>query len=248
MQRARARWSAEKVVAAGILIFAVSTMMAGTLHRIPELAAVMLAGGAAWIVFISLFNVLVLNLTPDWVRARVLAITMLVFQGGMAAGSATWGAVAAHWGIHSALLWSGLGTMATASLGLFLRLPEGTVDLTPWNHWKMPATDEAGILADDDAGPVMVTVEYDVIPERTAEFIKAMHEYGRIRRRDGASRWGIFRDVESVEHFVETFIVASWAEHLRQHERMTQADRELEDLLRNFVRNDPTVRHLIYAQ
>jgi hypothetical protein len=112
----------------------------------------------------------------------------------------------------------------------------------------MPATDEVGILADDDTGPVLVTVEYDVIPERTAEFIKAMHAYGRIRRRDGASRWGVFRDVESVEHFVETFIVSSWAEHLRQHERMTQADRELEDRLRNFVRNDPTVHHLIYAQ
>ena len=74
-----------------------------------------------------------------------------------------------------------------------------------------------------------------------------MHAYGRIRRRDGASRWGIYRDVESANRFTETFIVTSWAEHLRQHERMTQADRELEDRLRNLVRNSPTVRHLLYA-
>jgi MFS family permease len=247
MQRARARWSAEKIVAGGILIFAVATMLAGALHRIPELAAAMLAGGASWIVFISLFNVLVLNLTPDWVRARVLAITMLVFQGGMAAGSATWGAVAGRWGIHSALLWSGLGTLATSSFGLFLRLPDGAVDLTAWNHWKVPSTAEAGVIADGDAGPVLVTVEYEVIPEHVPEFINAMHAYGRIRRRDGASRWGIYRDVESASRFIETFIVSSWAEHLRQHERMTQADRELEDRLRNLVRISPTVRHLLYA-
>jgi len=207
----------------------------------------MLAGGASWIVFISLFNVLVLNLTPDWVRARVLAITMLVFQGGMAAGSATWGAVAGHWGIHSALLWSGLGTLATSSFGLFLRLPDGAVDLTAWNHWKVPSTAETGVIGDADAGPVLVTVEYEVIPEHVQEFIKAMHAYGRIRRRDGASRLGIYRDVESASRFIETFIVASWAEHLRQHERLTHADRELEDRLRNLVRNSPAVRHLLYA-
>ena len=51
----------------------------------------MLIGGAAWISFISLFNVQVLNQAPDWVRARVLAVSMLVFQGAVAAGSAAWG-------------------------------------------------------------------------------------------------------------------------------------------------------------
>jgi MFS family permease len=248
MQRARARWSTEKVVTIGIAAFAVATMLAGALHNIPALAAVMLAGGAAWIVFISLFNVLVLNLTPDWVRARVLAVNMLVFMGGMAGGSATWGAVADRFGIHSALLWAGVGTLATTSLGLFLRLPEAPVDLSAWNHWRMPAVDEATIRDENDAGPVLVTVEYEVIPERTAEFVKAVHQYGRIRRRDGASRWGIFRDIENAERFVESFIVASWAEHLRQHERLTKADRELEERLNAYIRHEPIVHHLIYAE
>jgi hypothetical protein len=173
---------------------------------------------------------------------------MLVIQGGMAGGSATWGAVASHFGIHSALLWAGLGTLATASLGLFLRLPEETVDLTAWNHWRLPAVDEATNSDMNDAGPVLVTAEYEVIPGRTSEFVKAMHQYGRIRRRDGASRWGIFRDVEDAERFDESFIVASWAEHLRQHERITQADREIEERLRTYVRKEPTVRHLIYVE
>jgi Transmembrane secretion effector len=83
----------------------------------------------------------------------------------------------------------------------------------------VPAIQEGAFSNDDDAGPVLVTVEYDVAAERVSEFVEAMHRFGRIRRRDGASRWGIFRDLETPGRFVETFIVASWAEHLRQHDR-----------------------------
>jgi len=60
--------------------FGLGTIAAGLLQRLPALAASMLIAGAAWIVFISLFNVIILNLAPDWVRARVLAVSMLVIQ------------------------------------------------------------------------------------------------------------------------------------------------------------------------
>jgi hypothetical protein len=69
MQRARVRWSADVIVSVGIAVFGLTTI-----------------------------NVHVLNQTPDWVRARVLAVSMLVFQGAVAAGSATGGAVAARVG------------------------------------------------------------------------------------------------------------------------------------------------------
>src|SRR5580692_4747780 len=139
MQRARSRWSADVIVSAGIGIFGLTMIAAGSLRVLPFLSAVMLIGGAAWISFISLFNVQVLNQAPDWVRARVLAVSLLVFQGGVAAGSAIWGAVAAREGVGNALLWAGVGAIASSALGLFLRLPDTTVDLTPWNHWRLPA-------------------------------------------------------------------------------------------------------------
>jgi hypothetical protein len=91
----------------------------------------------------------------------------------------------------------------------------------------------------------MVTVEYAVMPKRTAEFVDAMHEYGRTRRRDGAYRWAIFRDTEVVGRYLEIFLVNSWAEHLRQHERQTQADRELEGRINSYLSGEPKVRHLI---
>jgi MFS family permease len=242
LQRARARWPADVVVSAGIAIFGLSTIAAGLLHAIWVLAAVMIAGGAAWVSFISLFNVQVLGLAPDWVRARVLAIAMLVFQGSVAAGSAIWGAVATHLGMSAALAGAGVGALLTTLLALLLPLPDANVDLTPWNDWPAPTVN----LGSDHDGPILITVEYEVVPEREAEFIEAMRDYGRVRRRDGASRWGFCRDLESHDRYLETFLVSSWDEHLRQHDRLTRADSHLEKRLRGYVRNPPAVRHLIY--
>ena len=123
----------------------------------PPLTPVMLVAGAAWIVFLSLFNVLVLNNTPDWVRARVLAVSTLVFQGAVAAGSAAWGAVAVRLGVGRALLCAGARTLAMTALALFLKLPDETVDLTSWNHWRRPAVDNDTVFMDDNFGPVLVT-------------------------------------------------------------------------------------------
>ena len=76
-------------------------------------------------------------------------------------------------------------------LVLFAKLPESTADLSPWNHWRMPlVVEEVG--TDLAQGPVLVTIECAVISQRIAEFVEAMHQYGRMRRRDGAYRWGSF--------------------------------------------------------
>jgi hypothetical protein len=68
-----------------------------------------------------------------------------------------------------------------------------------------------------------------------------------MRRRDGAYRWGIFRDTEVANRYLEIFLVNSWAEHLRQHERQTQADKELEGRIFSYLASEPVVRHLIYT-
>jgi len=176
----------------------------------------------------------------------VLAIFTLVYQGGFALGSAAWGAVAQRAGIRIALVYAGVGTIGSLIFALFAKLPDSTADLSPWNHWRMPIV-VRDAAADLHGGPVLVTVEYTIIPERDADFIAAIHQYGRIRRRDGAYRWGIFRDTEVTDRYLEIFLVNSWAEHLRQHERQTQADREVEQRLSRYVAAEPKVRHLIYA-
>ena len=185
----------------------------------------------------------VLNQAPDWVRARTLAITMLVFQGAVAAGSATWGAIAAHLGLGRALVCAGIGTVISTVLGCFLRLPESSIDLTPWNHWRLPPA----IDIDPNIGStVLVTVEYQVSPDDAKEFINAIRQYGRVRRRDGASRWGVCRDSNSRDLYLETFIVSSWAEHLRQHDRAVRADRQIEERVHKYAQKQPVVRHLVF--
>src|SRR2546430_655573 len=156
MQPARARGSEDTVASGGVAILGLMTAIAGFLHTMGALAATMLVAGAAWIVFISVMSALVQSLAPDWVRARVLSIFMLVFQGGLAAGSALSGAVAARAGLQHALLWAGLGIVATTALGLVARLPDATTDVSPWNHWRMPAIVK-DLRLEIDKGPVLVT-------------------------------------------------------------------------------------------
>ncbi|HET9764249.1 MAG TPA: MFS transporter, partial [Casimicrobiaceae bacterium] len=80
----------------------------------------------------------------------------------------------------------------------------------------------------DDAGPVMVTIEYHVAPANREAFLAALEHQAAERRRDGAYWWGVFEDVAHSGHFVETFHVESWLEHKRQHARVTHADRDVE--------------------
>lgn len=246
MQKLRARFSTEVIVSAGTVLLGTAITAITWFHRLSILALIVFVSGAAWVLFISLINALVQNLAPDWVRARVLAVFTLVYMGSFALGSAAWGGVAQHRSVPLALVYSGLGTVGSAVLALFAKLPDSTADLSPWNHWRMPVIVRE-LSEERLAGPVLVTIEYTVIEDQESKFLKAMRHYGRVRRRDGAYQWGIYRDIEVAHRFVEVFLVHSWAEHLRQHERQTKADRGLEERVYTYVASEPKVRHLLYA-
>jgi hypothetical protein len=80
-----------------------------------------------------------------------------------------------------------------------------------------------------------------------AEFREAMQAVGRVRKRSGASRWSLFQDAADPDRFVEAFLVPSWEEHLRQHERVTVADRRFEERARALLADGarPKVSHLL---
>src|SRR5207237_2934432 len=138
---------------------------------------------------------LVQNLAPDWVRARVLAIFTLVYMGSFALGSAAWGGIAQHQSVRLALIYSGFGTVGSAILALIARLPDTTADLTAWNHWRMPVIVKE--VSDELlGGPVLVTIDYSVIAEQQSKFVKTMRHYARLRRRDRAYRWSIYRHIQ----------------------------------------------------
>jgi MFS family permease len=245
-QAARARWTLEAVASSAVILLGVMVATAGAVRSIPLLALTMLAAGAGWLVFTSLVNALVQTLAPDWARARVLAVFILTFQGGLAAGSAMWGVVATRIGIPATLVIAGVSTLATIAMCAFRRLPEATADTTPWNHWRLPGIMPEGAAALDHE-PVLVTVRYHVRPRQEPAFVRAMEAYGRIRRRDGASTWGVFQDLEHANVFLETFLVTSWAEHVRQHQRFTRGDSDIEARVQRHIEGEPLVEHFVGA-
>jgi len=184
---------------------------------------------------------------PDWVRGRGLAIFVTVFFGAMSVGSALWGELAAIVGLPAAHFVAAAGAVLVVPLSWRWKLQTGAgVDLTPSMHWPTPVLSRA---VADDQGPVLVTVEYRIDPANRHEFLDAMQKLAHARRRDGAYAWGIFEDAGQEGRFLETFLVESWLEHLRQHERVTNADRILQSAVRRFhVEAEPTVTHFVSAE
>ena len=119
------------------------------------------------------------------------------------------------------------------------------MDLTPSMHWPAPVAAHQ-IEAEDRQ--VLVTVEYRIDPKDRQGFLIALDRLALERRRDGAYAWGVFEDSAQPGRFLETFVSESWIEHLRQHERVTKADRLLEDQVHLFTIEKPKVTHLIAAE
>jgi len=247
MERARRRWSGGTVVTSAITVVGLAIIGMASLRSVPGLALVMFVIGGGWIVFFSLANAQVQTLTPDWIRARIIAVFMLLTEGGLAMGSLLWGAIGSRASVHAALVLAGTATIASTALAFMAPWPERTPDVTPWVHWRRPTVHD-GAMATSDQGPVLVTVEYQVAPANVEEFLRTMPSYGRIRKRDGAFQWSVFRDVEQPDRYIEAFLVHSWAEHLRQHERLTLADRDLEQRIATLTLGEPTIRHWIRPQ
>lgn len=243
----RSRFSTDALVAGATIAFAAMIVVLAQVRHFGLLCVVMLAGGVAWITLMASFNVATQMAVPSWVRARALALYLLMFQGGMAVGSVLWGTVTQQAGITVALLCAAAGLVVC--LAAVVRYPlnggEG-LDLTPSPHWPEP---NVLIEPHPDDGPVLVVVEYRVDPDNARDFVLAMQGVRQQRLRDGAFRSSLYSDPADPSRYVETFVIESWAEHLRQHERVTVNDRIAEDRARAFHIGDvpPVVSHYISA-
>jgi hypothetical protein len=106
--------------------------------------------------------------------------------------------------------------------------------------------------ADDPlhAGPVRISIDYRVPIDRYAEFTHAIHQLRGVRLRDGAIRWGIYRDAVDAEHLNETFLMESWLDYLRSRERITAADEAIRARVRALHHGEdaPRISYQIYAR
>jgi hypothetical protein len=239
------RASRDAIVAGATGLYTIAMLALAHSGNVYAAGAAMLVTGVAWITVASSLMTATQIALPGWVRARGLALFWVVFMGGMAAGSALWGQVATWIGIPHTLTLAAAGALVGIGATWRYRIGLHDVnDLSPSMYWPTP------LLADDfgvNRGPVMVTIEYRIDAERLQEFTGIMQQMRRLRRRDGAFMWELFSDIERPDIVVECFMVESWLEHLRQHERVTVADRDIIEKSRAFHLGSapPKVTHLV---
>ncbi|SDN93938.1 Predicted arabinose efflux permease, MFS family [Rhodoferax sp. OV413] len=232
------------------LVFTASVLSASVMGVLalapPQWVAVllMLVLGMGWIIALTTLNGVAQAVLPNWVRGRGLAIYLMVFNGAMAAGSLSWGLVAQEIGIPATLLAGGVGLLVVAVIFHRVKLPTGEADLQASNHWPEPMLTEP---VAHDRGPVLVQIEYRIRKQHIPAFLQAMRHVAQERRRDGAYAWGVAEHTGEPERVIEWFMVESWAEHLRQHRRVSKADADMqsEALAFQIGPDKPMVHHFL---
>ncbi len=242
------RWKAtigpDKLVAAATLGTACALVIYG-LAREPVTALIAsLIAGLTWIAAIATLNVSAQLSLPEWVRGRGLAIYITMLFGAMTVGSAIWGEVAALTSLPFAhFAAAALATLAIPLTRRWKLQQAATLDLTPSMQWPAPIVSQEVEISQ---GPVLVTVEYRLAEGRhRVPFLAAMQRLRQERLRDGAESWGIFEDTAESGRFLETFLIDSWVEHMRQHERVTETDALLQRQIRECLTEEPKVTHFV---
>ena len=267
------RTTSMNLLAAGTTFcFALISLTLSHVRDFRILALVMCAGGVGWMVQLSILTTAVQAVTPSWVRGRVMSVFMLVFFGGLSSGSALWGSIAVWAGIPIALAVAAGCLIISGAITWPYKLSGGEeVDLRPSDNGRIPETRKTKgpesrkkpvpiavvgskfIIYHEhhrlelQEKPLLVTVEYNVKPDQGSAFMKALSALKTIRLRDGAIRWNLLHNMTDPHQYVESFIVESWVEYLRQVERLTVSDQEVLDRVHAF--NDggegANVRHFV---
>ncbi len=214
---------------------------------------VLVGSGFCWTGTMSGINTSVQLSVPAWVTARALGTYLMTFQGGMALGSVTWGFIAEHSKTRYALSASAIGLLVTLPFVRKFKILQGPLpDFTP-HAFLRPAPSLVGVASDEadpNEGPVRISVEYQIPLESYAAFTQAIHELRGVRLRDGAIRWGIYRQAGDPTRLNETFLMESWIDYLRSRERTTAADVAIRERAFSMHEGDapPRVTHQIYVR
>jgi predicted MFS family arabinose efflux permease len=239
----KARLGPDRLAALGTIGTIVALALYGAARHPAIAVAASLIAGASWITVMTTLFVSAQVALPEWVRGRGLAIFLTAFFGAMTLGSAVWGKVASVEGLSNSLYIAAAGAAVGMALTLRWRLQgAATLDLTPSMHWRTPVFVHR---VDDDEGPILLTVEYQIDPKDRRRFLEVIHEIGLERKRDGAYAWGLFEDVTVNGRIVETFLIQSMLELRHLRTRVTIADRMIEDQARAFLKEPPKVTFLV---
>jgi MFS family permease len=248
LPRLRSKVSVESLISSSILILAIVTFIIGYERDFEILCIIMGIGGAVYITILSEFYTIGMKSAPKWIGARVLAIYLLILNGGLVIGSVLWGIIANTFGISITLLVSSLSLGAT----IFARKRYNSsllddLDFTPASdHWSLPP--QSSVNPSQNENQALITIEYKKIdPELSIEFEQRVRELGRILKSEGMAYWELFQDPTDNGHYIEIRIADTWTDHMRQHKYVTKNVKVMEDNIRNLIKDcpQPIISHYI---
>jgi MFS family permease len=246
LPRLRAKLSSNILLLAASLIYALALIGLVLVPNAAVILIILVPTGVAWIAVLSNMNTAMQLFLPAWVRARGLSVYQMVLFGAQAAGAVLWGVIAGPVGLIATFLIAAAAMVAgAATIRLWPLFDTSGMDRSLAVYWPEP---HLLIEPDPRAGPVLVTTTYTVAPENEQPFLQAMSWVRGSRLRTGATEWGLYRDGERAQRFVEFFVVPSWEEHLRQHhERLTDFDRQHQEQAAALSDPPPQTTHLLAA-
>ena len=246
--RLRQRLSTEGIVRASTIALSVAIAVVAISQIMAVSLLILVIAGAAWVLALSTFNVAVQMSAPRWVVARALSLYQMSTFAGIALGSYVWGLVTHVDGVRVALLIAGAVLFMSVFLGYWRALAEtASLNLEPLRRWQAPDTE---VPVEGRTGPVVITIQYVIAEQDIIEFLGAMDERRRIRRRDGANDWKLLRDLANPELWVERYSTPTWHDYVRHNSRLTHEDAVIPEKLRALHRGPekPVVRRMIERQ
>jgi predicted MFS family arabinose efflux permease len=232
--------SLNTVVTGGFLLWAVAAVVVAFAPLVIIAIVGSSAAGAAWVSVFASLSAGTQTSAPGWIRARAVATNLVATQASLAVGSVVWGALASAAGTRVALSVSAAVMILLFVLSRRVRVELGNeADVT---MGVQPPELSIAVEPMPDDGPVLIQIEYRVDPANRKAFLRAIRAIEAIRRRNGASSWRVYRDLEDEERLVERFVLTSWAEYTRQRLRMTVTDRELQDRVTRLNRPGVPIR------
>ena len=248
LPRLRSRVSVETLITGSIAILAIATFIMGYERDFDILCIVMGLGGAAYITILSEFYTIGMKSAPKWIGARVLAIYLLILNGGLVVGSVLWGTIANIFGISITLLVSSLSLGATIiAKKRYSSSLLDDLDFTPASdHWSLPP--QSSVNPSQNENQALITIEYNKIdPKLSCEFEQRVRDLGRILKSEGMAYWELFQDPTDNGHYIEIRIADTWTDHMRQHEYVTKNVKVMEDGIRDLIKDcpQPIISHYI---
>jgi MFS family permease len=244
--RVKQQLSSNAVLAWAGTVFAVALGGVALASSIWVAAPLLIVCGFGWTATVATVISELQFFLPGWVRARAIAIYLVVFLGTQSVAAPIWGLVTQYSGLQIALAVAAALSGVSVLTGLVLRVPDSQgLDRSPLAYWDTPRLQ---VDPDSGSGPILVSIQYAVDDESRLEFLEAMRAMRRSRLRSGSTRWDLYRVGEDPHLFVEQFEVPSWQEHQHQHEgRLTAEDQTIEDAAFAHIVGTPQTHHLLPA-